>query len=226
MPWRQRRKLSEAHGISADYCQPLQQGGSPEATKYPFICFVVKSVLLTRRQLRITPNKRLHFLYEPNKQVSSALKVKNTSRSFVAFKLQTNAPKSCFIRPPCGILTPGETVIISVVKFLDPSEHKRAKIKEKFKVVSLKVKRGVEYSPDLFEEQKESVAVEEHLDVVYLDPHSRSRDIEKLKKRLAEAEAAQQARKRLLVQKKGAAGGVVEEWKGRQGEKQQAFSPI
>ena len=63
----------------------------------------------------------------------SAIKIKNTSKSHVAFKVcfcfvyavsfvfvltlvapfqfQTTAPKSCFMRPPGAILAPGETII-------------------------------------------------------------------------------------------------------------------
>ena len=70
----------------------------------------------------------------------SAIKIKNTSKSHVAFKVcfflskcffnyqnvlrfvcvltlvaplqfQTTAPKSCFMRPPGAILSPGETII-------------------------------------------------------------------------------------------------------------------
>ncbi|KAI5068226.1 hypothetical protein GOP47_0016571 [Adiantum capillus-veneris] len=226
MSWRRKRKTSDNHDISAEYREPLQQqGSSSEASKVPSCWFYCKSVLFARRRLQITPNKRLHFFYEPNKQVSSVLKVKNTSLSFVALKLQTNSPKSCFMRPSIGILTPGETVLLNIVKFIEPSEHKRTKIKEKFKVVSLKVKKGVQYSPELFEEQTESVAVEGNLEVVYLDPNGQSRDIEKLKKRLAEAEAFEQAHKKSAeeqVPKTMAAGGVLDEWKKRQEKKAEA----
>ncbi|RVW70117.1 Vesicle-associated protein 4-1 [Vitis vinifera] len=45
------------------------------------------------------------------KQVKSAVRMKNTSRSHVAFKFQTTAPKSCYMRPPGGILAPGESII-------------------------------------------------------------------------------------------------------------------
>jgi hypothetical protein len=48
---------------------------------------------------------------EPGKQVSSAIKIKNVSRSHVAFKFQTTAPKSCFMRPPSGVLPPNGSII-------------------------------------------------------------------------------------------------------------------
>ncbi|KAH7428973.1 hypothetical protein KP509_09G025000 [Ceratopteris richardii] len=134
---------------------------------------------------------------EPGKQVSSAVRIKNTSGSPVAFKFQTNSPKSCFMRPPSGILAPGEAIIATVVKFIEvPEANQEKKSKEKFKIVSLKVKQGTEFTPELFEERKEYVAVERVLRVAFLDPKSDSPEIEKLKKRLAEAEAAHQASKK------------------------------
>lgn len=203
---------------------------SLQLSKTPSIATMAKALLLTHRRLRLHPDKKLFFLYEPGKQVSSAVRIKNTSRSPVAFKFQTNAPKSCFMRPPSGILAPGEIIIATVVKFVEvPEQNEEKKSKDKFKIVSLKVKQGSEFNPNLFEEQKEFVAVEQVLRVVYLDPQGQSPEIEKLKKRLAEAEAAQQARKKPpeeKVQKTVAAGGVLDEWKEQQREKQLAKQQI
>eukprot|EP00250_Pteridium_aquilinum_P011949 c20408_g2_i1 orf=333-1079(-) len=236
MPWWQRGPSNRAqdavvHLPPSQYQHQMTEGGrggrggSVEVVKYSSIAAIAKAFLVSRRRrLHLTPAKRLYFLYEPGKQVSSSVKIKNTSRSPVAFKLQTNAPKSCFMRPPCGILAPGETVIATVVKFIEPPEqNQEKKCKDKFKIVSLKAKQGLEFNPELFEEQKEFVAVERVLQVVFLDPQSQSPEIEKLKKRLAEAEAAQQAQKKPLeekVQKTAAAGGVLDEWKEQQREKQ------
>ncbi|KAH7437944.1 hypothetical protein KP509_05G096800 [Ceratopteris richardii] len=234
MPWFNRGSTYQDQGAvaaSAAYAHPIQQQQnsdltSSDATKSPSMTAIMKSLLVTRRRLRLSPEKHLYFLYEPGKQVSSAIKIKNTSRSSVAFKFQTNALKSCFMRPPSGILGPGETITAMVVKFIEPPENNQdRKCKDKFKIVSLKVKHGVEFVPELFEEQKEFVAVERVLQVVFLDPQSQSPEIEKLKKRLAEAEAAQQARKKPpeeRVQKTVAAGGVLDEWKEQQREKQLA----
>ncbi|KAH7437945.1 hypothetical protein KP509_05G096800 [Ceratopteris richardii] len=246
MPWFNRGSTYQDQGAvaaSAAYAHPIQQQQnsdltSSDATKSPSMTAIMKSLLVTRRRLRLSPEKHLYFLYEPGKQVSSAIKIKNTSRSSVAFKFQTNALKSCFMRPPSGILGPGETITamgscqlwnsywLRIVKFIEPPENNQdRKCKDKFKIVSLKVKHGVEFVPELFEEQKEFVAVERVLQVVFLDPQSQSPEIEKLKKRLAEAEAAQQARKKPpeeRVQKTVAAGGVLDEWKEQQREKQLA----
>eukprot|EP01018_Ginkgo_biloba_P024968 Gb_30077 [translate_table: standard] len=208
---------------------------------------MARASLLTRRRLRFDPDGKLFFLYEPGTQVSSAVRIKNVSRSHVAFKFQTNAPKSCFMRPPNGILAPRESIIASgksfslgisigcvgvrtvdlltgsyatVVKFVEQPEHeKENKTKDKFKIVSLKVKQGTEYTPELFEEHKGTVAVERVLRVVFLDPQRPSQELEKLKKRLAEAEAIKQAQKKPqdneAAKVVAPSDGVIDEWKER-----------
>ncbi|CAA6672025.1 unnamed protein product [Spirodela intermedia] len=161
---------------------------------------VAKSLLPTRRRLRLDPSGRLYFPYEPGKQVRSAISIKNTSKSHVAFKFQTTAPKSCFMRPPGGILQPGESIIATVFKFIEhPEDNERQsdqKSNVKFKIVSLKVNGPMDYVPELFEEHKDQVSVERILRVVFLDAERPSHKMEKLKLKLAEAEAALEARKK------------------------------
>lgn len=228
-----RANILEIHGIlqqQQQHPQDGQQEGLPPlaSSKLPTIAAIAKAMLVSRRRLRLTPDNKLFFLYEPGKQVSSAVRIKNTSGSPVAFKFQTNAPKSCFMRPPHGILAPGEAIVATVVKFIEVPEQQgqEKKIKEKFKIVSLKVKQGTDFMPELFEERKEYVAVERVLRVAFLDPQGESPEIEKLKKRLAEAEAAQQSSKKTpddksqkAAQVVAVAGGVVDEWKEQQKEK-------
>ncbi|KAJ3679432.1 hypothetical protein LUZ60_017443 [Juncus effusus] len=183
---------------------------------------IARSILPARRRLRLDPPTKLYFPYEPGKQVKSAVRIKNTSKSHVAFKFQTTAPKSCFMRPPGGILAPGETIIATVFKFVEHPENNEKpmeqKSKVKFKIVSLKVKGPIEYVPELFDEQKNQVAVEQILRVVFLDIDRPSPQMEKLKRQLAEAEAALEARKkppedsgpRIVGE-----GLVIDEWKER-----------
>ncbi|EAZ41478.1 hypothetical protein OsJ_26001 [Oryza sativa Japonica Group] len=175
-----------------------------------------------RRRLRLDPPSKLFFPYEPGKQVRSAVKIKNISKSHVAFKFQTTAPKSCFMRPPGGILAPGESIIATVFKFVEHPENNEKpldqKCKVKFKIVSLKVKGPMEYVPELFDEQKNQVAVEQILRVVFLDAERQTPQMDKLKRQLAEAEAALEARKkppedtgpRIVGE-----GLVIDEWKER-----------
>ncbi|GLJ45196.1 hypothetical protein SUGI_0951310 [Cryptomeria japonica] len=189
-------------------------------TKQQSFAAIAKASLLTRRRLRFDPDGKLYFIYEPGKQVSSAVRIKNVSRSYVAFKFQTNAPKSCFMRPPNGILAPKESILATVMKFVEQPEHpQEKKTKDKFKIVSLKVKEGIEYTPELFEEHKELVTVERVLQVVFLDPQRPCLELEKLNKRLAEAEALNQARKKPqddnTPKPAAPAEGVLDEWKER-----------
>ncbi|KAI3680627.1 hypothetical protein L6452_35400 [Arctium lappa] len=183
---------------------------------------VARSLIPTRRRLRLDPRNKLYFPYEPGKQVQSAIKIKNTSKSHVAFKFQTTAPKSCFMRPPGAILAPGESIIATVFKFVEaPDNNEKAmdrKRKVKFKIMSLKVKGVMDYVPELFDEQKDLVAVEQILQVVFLDVARPSPALEKLKRQLAEAEAALETRKKPPEDtgpKIVGDGLVIDEWKER-----------
>ncbi|KAF7805887.1 vesicle-associated protein 4-2-like [Senna tora] len=183
---------------------------------------MAKSLLPTRRRLRLDPPNKLYFPYEPGKQVKSAIEIKNTSKSHVAFKFQTTAPKSCYMRPPGGILAPDESIIAAVFKFVEPPENNEKpvdqKCKVKFKIMSLKVKGEMDYVPELFDEQRDQVAVEQILRVVFLDPERPTPAMDKLKRQLAEAEAALEARKK-PPEETGprivGEGLVIDEWKER-----------
>ncbi|KAH0454826.1 hypothetical protein IEQ34_016750 [Dendrobium chrysotoxum] len=184
---------------------------------------VARSLLPMRRRLRLDPPNKLYFPYEPGKQVRSAIRIKNTSKSYVAFKFQTTAPKSCFMRPPGAILSPGESLIATVFKFVEHPENNEKpmldqKNKVKFKIVSLKVKGPMEYVPELFDEHKEQVSVEQILKVVFLDVGRPNSQLEKLKHQLAEAEAALEARKKPAGDSGPRIVGeglVIDEWKER-----------
>ncbi|KAJ8630805.1 hypothetical protein MRB53_024128 [Persea americana] len=211
------QRLHPTHG------QGLQQnveGSNPQHSTS--VSSVAKAILPTRRRLRLDPGSKLYFPYEPGKQVRSAIRIKNTSKSHVAFKFQTTAPKSCFMRPPGGILAPGESLIATVFKFVEHPEnnekHSDQKSKVKFKIMSLKVKEGMDYVPELFDEQRDQVAIEQILRVVFLDAERPCPAMEKLKRQLAEAEAALESRKkppedtgpRIVGE-----GLVIDEWKER-----------
>ncbi|XP_044495245.1 vesicle-associated protein 4-2 isoform X2 [Mangifera indica] len=176
---------------------------------------VARSILPARRRLKLDPAKKLYFPYEPGKQVRSAIKIKNTSKSHVAFKFQTTAPKSCFMRPPGAILAP-------VFKFVEVPENNEKpmdqKSRDKFKIVSLKVKGEMDYVPELFDEQKDQAATEQVLRVVFLNPERADPALEKLKRQLADADAAVAARKKPQEDagpKIIGEGLVIDEWKER-----------
>ncbi|KVI01044.1 Major sperm protein [Cynara cardunculus var. scolymus] len=133
---------------------------------------VARSLLPTRRRLRLDPRNKLYFPNEPGKQVQSAIKIKNTSKSHVAFKFQTTAPKSCFMRPPGAILAPGESIIAtgnnfwSIFKFVEPLDSNEKQMdqkrKVKFKIMSLKVKGMMDYVPELHRLAEAEAALESH----------------------------------------------------------------
>ncbi|XP_009353201.1 vesicle-associated protein 4-2 [Pyrus x bretschneideri] len=187
------------------------------------VSYVTKSLLPARRRLRLDPPNKLFFPYEPGKQVRSAIGIKNTSKTIVAFKFQTTAPKSCYMRPPGGILAPGEDLIATVFKFVEPPENDEKpavdqKSRVKFKIMSLKVKGDMDYVPELFDEQRDQVVVEQVLRVVFLDPERPTPAMEKLERQLAEAEASLESRKK-PPQEAGprivGEGLVIDEWKER-----------
>ncbi|KAH9802904.1 Vesicle-associated protein 4-1 [Citrus sinensis] len=187
------------------------------------VSYVARSLLPPRRRLRLDPSNNLYFPYEPGKQTRSAVRLKNTSKSHVAFKFQTTAPKSCYMRPPGGVLAPGDSIIATVFKFVEAPENNERqpldqKSKDKFKIMSLKVKGGIDYVPELFDEQKDQVTVERILRVVFLNAERPSPALEKLKRQLAEAEAALEARKRPPPDtgpRVVGEGLVIDEWKER-----------
>ncbi|KMT04478.1 hypothetical protein BVRB_8g181470 [Beta vulgaris subsp. vulgaris] len=197
--------------------------GSNSQPTTPSVSSVARSLLPTRRRLRLDPSNKLYFPYEPGKQVRSAIKIKNTSKSHVAFKFQTTAPKSCFMRPPGAILGPGESLIATVFKFVEhPENNERPlveqKSKVKFKIMSLKVKGPMDYVPEMFDEQKDQVAIEQILRVIFLDVERPNAAFEKLNRQLAEAEAELEARKKPPEDngpKIIGEGLVIDEWKER-----------
>ncbi|XP_011086133.1 vesicle-associated protein 4-2 [Sesamum indicum] len=208
------------HGSNNTHFQV--EGSGAHANTGSSVSSVARSLLPTRRRLKLDPSNKLYFPYEPGKQVRSAIKIKNTSKSYVAFKFQTTAPKSCFMRPPGAILAPGESIIATVFKFVEPPENNEKpmdqKRRVKFKIMSLKVKGPMDYIPELFDEHKDEVAVEQILRVVFLDVERPSPALEKLNRQLAEAEAELEARKKPSEDtgpKFIGEGLVIDEWKER-----------
>ena len=91
------------------------------------------------------------------------------------------------------------------------------KSRVKFKIMSLKVKGDMDYVPELFDEQRDQVAVEQILRVIFLEPDHLTPALEKLNRQLAEAEAKLEVRKRPPPEDKGlrvlGEGLVFDEWK-------------
>ncbi|KAE9593036.1 hypothetical protein Lal_00029381 [Lupinus albus] len=214
--------FSSMHGSVHQQSQILQSLDRSTHQSSTTVSSLAKSLLPKRRRLRLDPPNKLYFPYEPGKQVRSAITIKNTCKSHVAFKFQTTAPKSCYMRPPSGVLAPSESVIATVFKFVEPPEKNEKPIDQKsrvkFKIMSLKVKGEMDYAPELFDEQRDQVSVEQILRVVFLDPEHSSPAMDKLKRQLAEAEAALEARKKPPEEtgpRIAGEGLVIDEWKER-----------
>lgn len=139
------------------------------------------------------------------------------------------------MRPPSGVLTPGESIVASVVKFIelpkaldqDKEVPLKRRTRDKFKIVSLKIHESIEFTPELFEEQRELVAVEQILRVVLLDPKQPSSQLQKLKALMVEADAAQEMRNKSNEQRTNNISNindisVLEEWKQRKLARQAA----
>ncbi|KAL3714847.1 hypothetical protein ACJRO7_006709 [Eucalyptus globulus] len=230
MPFWQSTASSPSPGTSSSASVPsFQQNQSVHPDHHQLgdhhsasgVAAMAKSLLPARRRLRLDPPNKLFFQYEPGKQVRSAIEIKNVSKTHVAFKFQTTAPKSCYMRPPGSVLAPGENLIATVFKFVEPPENddKPAILKSlvKFKIMSLKVNGQMDYVPELFDEQRDQVTVEKILRVVFLDPNQPSHLLEKLKRQLAQAEAALETQKK-PVEEPGTGPvkeGVIDEWKER-----------
>ncbi|CAA2990492.1 vesicle-associated 4-1-like [Olea europaea subsp. europaea] len=197
--------------------------GSTNRSSSSTVSSLSSLIFPARRRLRLDPSSNLYFPYEPGKQARSAIRIKNSSKSYVAFKFQTTAPKSCYMRPPGGILAPGENLVATVFKFVEHPENNEKptdqKSKVKFKIMSLKVKEGTDFVPELFDEQRDRVTIERILQVVFLDPERSTTALEKLKRQLAEADAATEARKKPPPPDTGprvvGEGLVIDEWKER-----------
>lgn len=225
--WQSGTPSSSSSSLSTQNLQPqssksYQNGVVSSSQSSSKVSLVAKTILPARRRLRLDPSNNLYFPYEPGKQVKSAVRIKNQSSSHVAFKFQTTAPKSCYMRPPGGILAPGESIIATVFKFVEkPDKNEKQpdkRCKVKFKIMSLKVKEGTDFVPEMFDEQKDEVVIERILRVIFLNAERPTPALQKLKHQLAEAEVELELRKKPQVDtspKVVEKGLVIDEWKER-----------
>ncbi|XP_056850512.1 vesicle-associated protein 4-3 isoform X2 [Raphanus sativus] len=125
---------------------------------------------------------------------------------------------------------PGKQVRSAIVSAADSPENNEKPMEEKsgvkFKIMSLKIKAPTDYMPELVcESQREDKIIRMRLSchivrVVFLDPENPNPMMEKLKSQLAEADAADEARKKAPEvtssdPKPTGEGLVIDEWKQR-----------
>ncbi|MBA0623343.1 hypothetical protein Godav_008814, partial [Gossypium davidsonii] len=128
--------------------QPHVEGSNHHGSAIS-VSSVAKSLLPTRRRLKLDPANKLYFPF-----IYSFQGTHYTFETFLfPFVFQTTAPKSCFMRPPGAILAPGESIIATVFKFVEPPENNEKQMDQKsrvkFKIMSLKVKGPMDYIPEL-----------------------------------------------------------------------------
>ena len=66
-------------------------------------------------ELMMDPNEKIEFKFVPNTNVSTNIYLKNVSDLTVTYKVRTTAPKSYFVRPNQGILSPGEQNEVNII---------------------------------------------------------------------------------------------------------------
>ncbi|XP_034212335.1 vesicle-associated protein 4-2 isoform X2 [Prunus dulcis] len=160
---------SSSHNAPQHGNGPQGDGSNPSATNS--VSSVARSLLPTRRRLKLDPHNKLYF------------------------------PLFKFVEVP-----------ENNEKLVDQ------KSRVKFKIMSLKVKGAMDYVPELFDELKDQVAIEQILRVVFLDPERSTPAMEKLKRQLADADAALEERKKPPEDagpKIIGEGLVIDEWKER-----------
>ncbi|KAG6755334.1 hypothetical protein POTOM_041155 [Populus tomentosa] len=130
------QNLNHSHKGSSNSVRHVAVNSS--GLKSTTVSSVARSLLPAPRRLRLDPANNLYF---------------PCTLRFNLLPFQTTAPKSCYMRPPGGILAPGESLIATVFKFVEQPENNAKQMDQKsnvkFKIVSLKVKGGIEYVPEL-----------------------------------------------------------------------------
>ncbi|KAG7588786.1 HEAT type 2 [Arabidopsis suecica] len=150
--WQRRSTTSSSSSSTQDpnqnYCSRHgHRNTDVSAVSKPFLTMssVARSLLPARRRLRLDPSSYLYFPYEPGKHVCSAIKLKNINKSHTAFKFIS---KQRHLR-----------VVICVLPEVFWLQER----------VFLLLFSSVEYVPELFDEQKDQVAVEQVLRVIFID---------------------------------------------------------
>ncbi|KAG8168613.1 hypothetical protein KVR01_001362 [Diaporthe batatas] len=104
-------------------------------------------------------------------EVSQLLKLKNTNKSPVAFKVKTTAPKQYCVRPNSGRIEPGHevevTVLLQAMKQDPPAD---TKCRDKFLVQSVPISGDLEFSnvQTIWESVEKSQVQEKKIRVVFL----------------------------------------------------------
>jgi hypothetical protein len=122
--------------------------------------------------LSIQPGE-LKFPFELKKQISSSLRLINSSDSYVAFKVKTTSPKKYCVRPNNGIVLPQSSADVTVTMQAQREAPPDMQCKDKFLVQSVVTSVGSspkDVSPELFSKESGNEVHEAKLRVLYVSP--------------------------------------------------------
>jgi hypothetical protein len=110
---------------------------------------------------------------ELKKQISSSLRLINSSDSYVAFKVKTTSPKKYCVRPNNGIVLPQSSADVTVTMQAQREAPPDMQCKDKFLVQSVVAPDGSspkDVSPELFSKESGKEVHEAKLRVLYVSP--------------------------------------------------------
>ncbi|CAK9218139.1 unnamed protein product [Sphagnum jensenii] len=122
--------------------------------------------------LSIQPGE-LKFPFELKKQISSSLRLVNSSENYVAFKVKTTSPKKYCVRPNTGIVLPQSSAEVTVTMQAQREAPPDMQCKDKFLVQSVIAPVGSspkDVSQELFNKEAGNVVHEAKLRVLYVSP--------------------------------------------------------
>jgi len=119
--------------------------------------------------LSIQPGE-LKFPFELKKQISSSLRLVNSTENYVAFKVKTTSPKKYCVRPNTGIVQPHSSADVTVTMQAQREAPPDMQCKDKFLVQSVIAPSSKEVSQELFNKEEGKDVHEAKLKVLYVSP--------------------------------------------------------
>ncbi|KAG0554135.1 hypothetical protein M758_12G067600 [Ceratodon purpureus] len=119
--------------------------------------------------LSIQPGE-LKFPFELKKQISSSLRLVNSTDNYVAFKVKTTSPKKYCVRPNTGIVQPHSSAEVTVTMQAQREAPPDMQCKDKFLVQSVIAPSAKEVSQEMFNKEEGRDVHEAKLKVLYVSP--------------------------------------------------------
>lgn len=122
--------------------------------------------------LNIQPTE-LKFPFELKKQVSTSMRLVNTTSEYVAFKVKTTSPKKYCVRPNTGVVPPQSSAEVTIMMQAQKEVPPDMQCRDKFLVQSVEIPQGQdtkELSQELFNKDSGREIYEAKLRVIYVPP--------------------------------------------------------